>query len=872
MAGNIIDEEGAGVTDCYIQVKAAKSNAIYNYFNTGSKNTFKFTTELPVNDSVLLSISHIGYKDTIVKKWVTNETGKLNFNVILYFKPNILTGVTVKSSPVWKHGDSTFYRVDYFKEGEEKKLKDLIVKMPGFEIDANGNLLYHKKRVDKIRIDGEEIFSDKIKMMLNSFPVHVLSTIQAIEHESSSKLLNGFSGEDLLVVNLGLNKEKLKAAFGDGEAGAGTNGRYLLNPVVFSVLSKIKAGFVGNYNNTANGIGYAEEYEFKRSQENTAENWLMNNHPIQIIPDFESRWYIKNNMWDSRLQINIPVSKKIKSQTQINFLKDNQKQDTYNASALFSDTAYIQQNDTSNIIYKPVLVNVQQTLLWSINDNKELKIAGNFYGNFSMGSQNSIYRQNNTISFLNNNIANHWQSISLNTNYIHRLSAQKVDELFIEINSQQQHQNGNGISGQWSNIFNIPNSAYNNLFQQIENPIHEITAGWKRLINKKNSFNKEITFRQTTANLNNNTYLRDKAGLLPVIYPTGFSNSGKYKVNVLKSGISKGFKNVLNGSFTLTADGGFATGSAREGVNKNFMLPVFSISARYYSARGKRFGSGANLSFTQEQPNIYQLQQNLYPSGIGNFKTTFDATKPVRDLFINYGANWSWSKNSLSRSMLSFFYNHNFSQFASGSRYFNFASIQTDSLVNFGTDAFGIQTTQTIPSVLLNALVTIKAGVNISPTVVIGNRSLYQLKSSNSLLSLSVKRNWNKKYFINLATSYTLQNLSVPAQITGQFSSKVSNLTTSFTQRAVVGKQLNIIGTASLFNNNLFTKNNASFVFADAEVNLKAKKLPLFFILRAENLANTRRYYNYENSVLTPSFYSVPLMPRSLLLTVRYEL
>src|SRR5690606_25866976 len=116
-----------------------------------------------------------------------------------------LNEVEIKAPPIWKRGDTTFYEVEAFKDGDEKKLKDILLKMPDFKEDEHGNILFKKKVIEKITIDGEAIFSDKTKLLMDNFPVHVLETIQAIENQSNQRLLKGLSNENKVFLNLGLD-------------------------------------------------------------------------------------------------------------------------------------------------------------------------------------------------------------------------------------------------------------------------------------------------------------------------------------------------------------------------------------------------------------------------------------------------------------------------------------------------------------------------------------------------------------------------------------------------------------------------------------------------------------------------------------------
>ncbi len=57
-------------------------------------------------------------------------------------------------------GDTLEYNADSYKVTESAVVEDLLKKMPGVEIDAEGKITVNGKEITKILVDGEEFFSD----------------------------------------------------------------------------------------------------------------------------------------------------------------------------------------------------------------------------------------------------------------------------------------------------------------------------------------------------------------------------------------------------------------------------------------------------------------------------------------------------------------------------------------------------------------------------------------------------------------------------------------------------------------------------------------------------------------------------------------
>lgn len=390
LKGKITTDSSRKLEDCYIKISSESSGNILSYFNTGIKDSFMVKVPLKKPDTLLITVSHIGYRNSVVRHFFKiGDTS--NVDITMSLLTDTLKDVVIKGPSMWVRGDTTFFSAEAFKSGVETKLKDLVIRMPGFEIDDKGNLLYKKKLVDKIMIDGEEIFSDKIKLLLANFPVHVLKTVQAIENQTDDRLLKGMLNENKVFVNLGLNKERFNTVFGDGEAGVGTGKKYSFNPVIFSMYGKTKLGYIGNWDNIGNGIGWQEQAELKNDPIKMAERWMMSTDQLQIINNFENRRYITNGRFANHLQLNSSTKRSLKNKTEFNLLKDHQSQATIHNSNLYDGENFIQRIDTNYIRNNPYLFTIKHTIEWDIDSTRQLDANLLFYHNGNISSKDARY-------------------------------------------------------------------------------------------------------------------------------------------------------------------------------------------------------------------------------------------------------------------------------------------------------------------------------------------------------------------------------------------------------------------------------------------------------------------------------------------------
>ena len=78
--------------------------------------------------------------------------------------------VTAKAIEVQVKNDTIEYNADSYKVAEGSMLEDLLKKMPGVEISAEGKVTINGKEIKKVLVDGKEFFSDDPKVATKNLP------------------------------------------------------------------------------------------------------------------------------------------------------------------------------------------------------------------------------------------------------------------------------------------------------------------------------------------------------------------------------------------------------------------------------------------------------------------------------------------------------------------------------------------------------------------------------------------------------------------------------------------------------------------------------------------------------------------------------
>lgn len=203
--------------------------------------------------------------------------------------------------------------------------------------------------------------------------------------------------------------------------------------------------------------------------------------------------------------------------------------------------------------------------------------------------------------------------------------------------------------------------------------------------------------------------------------------------------------------------------------------------------------------------------------------------------------------------------------------YNSFFQYQNNIIVNDATASTTLYFSHQIPSLFLNALVDFGVTYNLTSGLQKFNEEVLKTKYSFFNANISIKRNWNKRYFVRLNSTFGNYINKFPLAIQGSAANRVSNFKMAFYQRMVLNKQWNIISNMNFFQNNLFTPNKANFLIADIECNYKFKTKPLFLSLRVDNLTDEKNFYTFSNSIFSQSFGTIPLIRRNFYASVRYN-
>ena len=222
-----------------------KTNNLESYVLTDIKGKYK----LNLNSNYKIQVSYIGLR-TINETLDTKEADILKDFVL---RSDIALDEVIVKMPVVVRGDTLIYDADSFKNGSERKLEDIIDKLPGVEINESGQIEVEGKVVNKLMVNGKDFFDGDTKIGTKNIPSSAVDKIQVLRNYAEVGQLSGVrNNQNNFAINIKLKQGKESFWFGNVTAGAGDSPDeklYLVQPKLFYYNPKYSINFISDLNN-----------------------------------------------------------------------------------------------------------------------------------------------------------------------------------------------------------------------------------------------------------------------------------------------------------------------------------------------------------------------------------------------------------------------------------------------------------------------------------------------------------------------------------------------------------------------------------------------------------------------------------------------
>ena len=258
ISGHVIDAE---LREPMVQASVQLFRQRDSTFVGGSVTDLRgnFSVEAPGNGIFRIKISSVGFqpieREVTLRRNQSQDLGTLMMSTdAVLLKEAVVTG---RAAQVMVKKDTLVYNPDAFRTPEGSPIEELIKRMPGAEVDEDGNITVNGKAIQKILIDGKEFMLGDVETALKNLPVSIIQNVKFYDQQSDQARITGIEdGNKETVLDFTIKKGMNRGYMTNLDIAGGTEHRYASRGMGSSFTDNMRFVLMGNFNNKEENAGW----------------------------------------------------------------------------------------------------------------------------------------------------------------------------------------------------------------------------------------------------------------------------------------------------------------------------------------------------------------------------------------------------------------------------------------------------------------------------------------------------------------------------------------------------------------------------------------------------------------------------------------
>ena len=231
VTGVVVDSDGKPLESAACVLLNSSDSSLINFSRSNTEGVFKLKN-IPVGTAYTLRVTYVGYEpflQDIPKDFKAETLDAGAIRMVSLSKMLDAAVVTGQRNAVTFKNDTTEFDAAAFRVQPNATGEDLLKKLPGVEVDKDGNVKAQGEQVKQILVNGKKFFSNDPKIATQNIPAGAIKKVQVFDKKSDQAEFSGVDdGQRDKTINFELKDEYSKGTFGNITAGAGTDERYTL--------------------------------------------------------------------------------------------------------------------------------------------------------------------------------------------------------------------------------------------------------------------------------------------------------------------------------------------------------------------------------------------------------------------------------------------------------------------------------------------------------------------------------------------------------------------------------------------------------------------------------------------------------------------
>jgi|GEM_PF-3339521 len=215
-----------------------KDSSIIDYALSREDGSF-FLPLSPDYENTFLKITSIGFQTTYFNLSKNLPQKKVVFQ--LPYAEYQLSKIIVKGKQsIVDKGDTLVYNMDNYRDSTERKVSDLLQKLPGVEVSLKGDIKIYGRAIKKLLIDGDDLSDRNYQVLSQNLAADLVSKVEFVFHYLDNPLLADMFKSDQIAVNLILKEDKKRKLNATASVGVGTNLHHDIDLDLVGLYDKVK--------------------------------------------------------------------------------------------------------------------------------------------------------------------------------------------------------------------------------------------------------------------------------------------------------------------------------------------------------------------------------------------------------------------------------------------------------------------------------------------------------------------------------------------------------------------------------------------------------------------------------------------------------
>ncbi len=398
--GKVMDEENNPVIGGSVLLSNKETQSIVTYNFTNENGEYELITDKTGNFE--LKFSALLYE---VQTFDVDLSSKqtIEQNAVMIYKAMEIEEVLIRiERSIRVRNDTISFLASSFLQGNEEVIEDLLKKIPGLNIDSEGTIKIGNQEIEKVMIDGDDMFDRGYKILTKNMPVNPIDKVEVLQRYSNNKHLKGVENSNKFALNLTLKEDVKNTWFGNFSLGYGvvSENRYEVRGNLMSFGKKNKHYFLTNLNNigvnpTGNISHLIRPQRYNEAgsvgDDQSAYN-LMNLSSSR--PNLKAKRTVFNNAEMVSLNSIFTLSDKVKMKTLgfFNWDENDYFRNSYNA---FTTNGVSFENTEDYTMRKKEITGfVKLDLTYYISKLQTLEFIGKYNNSEGRNTSNSVFNDN----------------------------------------------------------------------------------------------------------------------------------------------------------------------------------------------------------------------------------------------------------------------------------------------------------------------------------------------------------------------------------------------------------------------------------------------------------------------------------------------